>query len=409
MPHSRNVIDMTSVTPAASKEPANAPDVRFEWGLLHVGFVAIGIISPLLGPLIPTLKHQWSITDAQAGSLFASQFTGSLVGTTLTGYLLPRLGFSKLLALSFLCFALGLSFFGLGPWTVSAVAVAVYGFGYGLANPATNLRATQLPSRNVTAAVSLLNFSWGVGAVACPFVVGALVPLIGVRGLAISLTYVSVLIGGVHYFRRVPGAVAPTAPVKRSLADWTEQLRAPAAIPLIFLFFLYVGSETGVGGWVAAQEKRLPGAGSSALTLAPSVFYGMLLFGRGVAPVLLRAFSTARLALVGLVSGAIGSAIISLAPHPYVLYAGAALVGFGFAPLFPIFVAWLAEIFKEKASWLSALVFGGGSLGGAVLPWLIGQISTRTGSLSKAFLVPVIACVVMVLFSLRVRSHDAAI
>jgi FHS family glucose/mannose:H+ symporter-like MFS transporter len=400
---------MASVTPVVSKQPANAPDVRFEWGLLHVGFVAIGIISPLLGPLIPTLKHQWSITDAQAGSLFASQFTGSLIGTVLTSFLLPRLGFSKLLALSFLCFALGFSFFGVGGWTVAAIAVAVYGFGYGMANPATNLRATQLPSRNVTAAVSLLNFSWGVGAVACPFVVGALVPLIGVRGLALSLMCVSALIGAVHYFMHVPDETAPAAPVKRSLVDWMEQLRVPAAIPLILLFFLYVGSETGVGGWVAAQEKRLPGAGSSALTLAPSVFYGMLLFGRGIAPVLLRKFSTARLALAGLVSGAIGAGIISSAPHPYLLYAGAALAGFGFAPLFPIFVAWLAEIFKEKASWLSALVFGGGALGGAVLPWLIGQISTRTGSLSKAFLVPVIACVVMALLSLRVRSHDANI
>lgn len=400
---------MTSVTPAVSKQPPNAPDVRFEWGLLHVGFVAIGIISPLLGPLIPTLKHQWSITDAQAGSLFASQFTGSLLGTFLTGFLLPRLGFSKLLALSFLCFALGFSFFGLGPWTVTAVAVAVYGFGYGFANPATNLRATQLPSRNVTAAVSLLNFSWGVGAVACPFVVGFLVPLIGVRGLALVLMCVSGLIAAVHYFRNAPGAATRSAPVKRSLADWMEQLRVPAAIPLVLLFFLYVGSETGVGGWVAAQEKRLPGAGSSALTLAPSIFYGMLLFGRGIAPVLLRNFSTARLAVGGLISGAIGSAVISVAPHPYLLYAGAALAGFGFAPLFPIFVAWLAEIFKENASWLSALVFGAGALGGAVLPWLIGQISTRTGSLSKAFLVPLIACVVMTLLSLRVRSQDSAI
>jgi FHS family glucose/mannose:H+ symporter-like MFS transporter len=399
---------MSSPISVVSKDSANFPEVRFEWGLLHVGFVAIGIISPLLGPLIPTLKHQWAISDAQAGSLFASQFTGSLVGTVLTSYLLPRLGFSKMLALSFLCFAIGFSFFGVGPWTVAALAVAVYGFGYGLANPATNLRATQLPSKNVTAAVSLLNFSWGVGAVACPFVVGSLVPLIGVRGLALSLMCVSGLIGAVHYFHHAPGAAAPTAPVKRSWADWMEQLRVPAAIPLVLLFFLYVGSETGVGGWVAAQEKRLPGAGNSALTLAPSVFYGMLLFGRGIAPVLLKRFSTARLALGGLISGAVGAATISLAPHPYLLYAGAAVAGFGFAPLFPIFVAWLAEIFKEKASWLSALVFGAGALGGAVLPWVIGQVSTRTGSLSRAFLVPMVACVLMAVLSLRVRPDRVA-
>jgi FHS family glucose/mannose:H+ symporter-like MFS transporter len=399
---------MASPISVVSKDSANSPEVRFEWGLLHVGFVAIGIITPLLGPLIPTLKNQWSISDAQAGNLFAAQFTGSFVGTVLTSYLLPRLGFSKMLALGFLCFAAGFSFFGLGPWTITALAVALYGFGYGLANPGTNLRATQLPSGNVAAAVSLLNFSWGLGAVACPFVVGLLVPLVGVRGLALFLMCLSGAIAAVHYFKHAPGAAAPTAPVKRSLADWMEQLRVPAAVPLVLLFFLYVGSEVGVGGWVAAQEKRLPGAGSSALTLAPSFFYGMLLFGRGIAPVLLRKFSTARLALAGLISGAIGAAIISLSPHPYLLYVGAAIAGFGFAPQFPIFVTWLAEIFQEKASWLSALVFGAGGLGGAAMPWVIGQVSTRTGSLSKAFLVPMVACVLMAVLSLRVRPVRVA-
>jgi FHS family glucose/mannose:H+ symporter-like MFS transporter len=395
---------MASQINVVSKDSANSPEVRFEWALLHAGFVLIGIITPLLGPLMPILKNRWDITDAQAGSLFASQFTGSFIGTICTGYLLPRMGFSRMLALGFLCFALGFSFFGIGPWTVSVVAVAVYGFGYGLANPAANLRATQLPSKNVAAAVSLLNFSWGVGAVACPFLVGLWIPLVGVRGVAIILMCFSALLGAVHYFNhtRNAGTTAVAAP-KRSLADWMEQLRMPAAIPLALIFFLYVGSEVGVGGWVALQEKRLPGAGSSALALAPSFFYGMLLFGRGIAPVLLRRISTPRLALAGLISGVIGTAIISFSPHPYLLYLGAAIVGFGFAPQFPIFVTWLAEIFREKANWLSAFHFTAAGIGGAVLPWVVGQVSTRTGSLSKAFLVPMFACVLMAVLSLRVR------
>jgi MFS transporter, FHS family, glucose/mannose:H+ symporter len=395
---------MTSPISVVSKDPAKSPEVRFEWGLLHAGFIVIGVITPLLGPLMPILKNRWDITDAQAGSLFASQFTGSFIGTIFTSFLLPRLGFSKMLALGFLCFALGFSFFGVGPWTVTAVAVAVYGFGYGLANPGANLRATQLPSKNVAAAVSLLNFSWGVGAVVSPFLVGLLIPQIGVRGLALILMCFSALLGAVHYFNYTRRAGAPAVtPPKRSLADWMEQLRLPAAIPLALLFFFYVGSEVGVGGWVASQEKRLPGAGSSALALAPSFFYGMLLFGRGIAPVLLRRVSTARLAFTGLVSAAIGTAIISFSPHAYLLYLGAAIVGFGFAPQFPIFVTWLAEIFKEKANWLSAFHFGAAGVGGAVLPWVIGQVSTRTGSLSRALLVPMVACVLMAVLSLRVR------
>ena len=47
---------------------------------LFVYFAASGIITVMLGPLLPSLIERWSLQDAQAGTLFTSFFLGQLVG-----------------------------------------------------------------------------------------------------------------------------------------------------------------------------------------------------------------------------------------------------------------------------------------------------------------------------------------
>src|SRR5207302_5646780 len=43
-------------------------------------FVAAGIATVMLGPLLPALIHRWHIQDAQAGSLFTASFAGQFCG-----------------------------------------------------------------------------------------------------------------------------------------------------------------------------------------------------------------------------------------------------------------------------------------------------------------------------------------
>lgn len=392
---------MNSATSSAS-----TPNPQLEWFLLHAGFVVIGVITTSLGPLLPMFSKHWGLSDAQMGTFFPAQYCVSLFGVIATGWLLPRFGFSKVLGGAFLFLTLGMALMGVSPWLLTAMAISLNGFGYGLANPTTNLRGTQLPSSDVAAAVSLLNFSWGVGAVACPFLVAALVPRIGIQGLGICVAVFTLAIALAHFFRKAPAAAAASERVSHSWTDWKEHLRGGATIPLFLLFFLYVGTEAGVGGWVGALEKRMPVSGHvSALTIAPSVFYGCMLIGRGLAPVGLRRFSTVRLSLAGLVSAIFGSAIIALANSTPVLLAGVAMVGIGCAPQYPILVTWLARIFRNEADWVGSLYFSAGSLGGGALPQLVGSIATQSHSLRVGFLVPVVASVSMLVLALRLRPY----
>jgi MFS transporter, FHS family, glucose/mannose:H+ symporter len=402
LPDGPSHVSMTSATPEA---PGGALP---EWILLHIGFGAVGIITTLIGNVLPTFIRRWSLTDSQAGFLIAAQFTGSSLGTLLTSFVLPRYGFARVLGAGFLAFALGFAFLGIGPWYVSALAVFVYGFGYGLVNPATNLRATQLPSKNMASAVSFLNLSWTIGAVSCPFVAAQSLPRIGIRGIAISLAVITCVIAALHFRRHAsapePAYERPTRPVY----EWMLNLRQAPSVSLCLIFFLYVGTEVGVGNWVATQEKRLPGGAATVLFLAPSFFYGFLLLGRALSPVLLRRVSTVSLSMAGLVSAVLGSLLIILANQPHALYAGAALAGLGCAPQYPIFVTWLAQTFGKNTTWLSALFFTAAGAGGAALPWLMGIVGAQTDSLRLGFFLPLVACVAMMVFALRSSPHARA-
>jgi MFS transporter, FHS family, glucose/mannose:H+ symporter len=386
--------------------PSSTANPRFEWFLLHAGFVLIGIITNILAPALPIFSRQWGLSDAQAGFFFTAQFFSSTIGVIATSWMLRRYSFSKVLGAGFLFLTIGMAFLGIGPWMFTATCVAMNGFGYGIANPTTNLRGTQLPSSNVAGAVSLLNFSWGVGAVACPFLVAALAPSCGVRGLAICVAVFTFALCVLHFLQPSSGPTSANS-AKRSLADWVARMRQPSALPLLFLFFLYVGTEVGIGGWVAALEKRLPGGSTSALAVAPSVFYASLLIGRGCAPLFLKRFPTLTISFVGLLVVACGAGLIALSTAPAILLVGAAVAGFGCAPQYPVFVTWLAQVFREDSTWLAALFFGAGGLGGSALPWLVGIIAAASHSLRAGFLLPLAASLLMVVLTPRARPQPS--
>lgn len=355
----------------------------------------------MLGPVLPYFTRRWSLTDSHAGLFFSTSYFGSFLGTLLTSWLLPRLGYSKVISAGYLCFALGCAFLGLGPWYLSTAFVAIYGLGYGLTNPSINLRATQLPSSNVAAAVSLLNFSWGIGAVCSPFLVAYFLGHLSLRALVLSLTVGFLALSIAHFLHKADVSASPETRPKRSFAVWREHLRPAPWISLALLFFFYVGIEISVGGWAALDEKRMVGMASARMAVAPAFFYGFLLLGRFLVPFILKGVSQRALCVSGLVLATAGVLLVALAHSPAVLYVGALMAGFGCAPQYPIYVTWLAAIFKDDSNWLGALFFASAGMGSSIIPWLVGVVAAQTHSLHYGFLLPMVSAILMIPLALR--------
>lgn len=120
------------------------------------------------------LSTRWLLNDAQAGYLFTSQFASSILGVAISSFLIPRRGYRLTLMLGMVLMGIGAGVLATANWRVGLTAVGVYGAGYGVASATTNLLVSELNPDRRASALNLLNFSWGIGAVGCPFLVAVL-------------------------------------------------------------------------------------------------------------------------------------------------------------------------------------------------------------------------------------------
>lgn len=379
--------------------------------ITHTGFALTGVVTTLLGPLLPTLSEKWSLNDAQSGYLFIAQSAGYLLGAALSNACIKRIGVRRTLAAAYALMSVGVASLIAGAWAIGLLAILFNGFALGLTIPTTNVFVSQMnPGRNA-AALNVLNFVWCIGAVAGPPAVSllashesALAPLLG---LAVLLVIVSVWISQCEAFTetRRQAQSHQRAPAETSV--W----RTPVALVIAMLIFLYVGAENSISWWVASYTKRMDGSLGVMWTLPQSIFWAALLAGRASAPVILRRVIEEKLILVGLILATLGVALLLGATQLVGLLVGAVLAGAGFASVFPTTVAVFMQHFGERGALSAGPVFAMGGLGSAVVPWAVGVVSTRFDSLRAGLLVPFVCCLAMIalqiivlVMRLRVRA-----
>jgi FHS family glucose/mannose:H+ symporter-like MFS transporter len=370
--------------------------------LLFTGFVVTGFVTTVLGPVLPWLTARWSLTDAAAGALFTIQFTGSIVAGALSGLIVARIGSSRTLATGYALMATGLAGLALGNREVGTLAIGVAGVGLGFVVPTTNLLVARLTPEHAAASLGAVNFCWGIGAATWPVVVARFNPAPGVPIALIFVSTLLLLVAARMAAARFPAhALHETASPEAQPAPWRRVTILGLCIAL------YSGVESAFGGWIAEYTRRLT-ADVSANTqweTAASAFWGGLAAGRGlVATGLARRFENVALfsglALVGAAIATllvVSGAVSGLSP----VVAVAVTCGLGLSPSFPVTMAALSrEMPPRVAQPMVAL----GSLGAATVPWLVGAISSRTGSLSNGLsALLVLLAVLVVLHALRVR------
>ena len=350
----------------------------------------------LLGPLLPLLASRWAMSDASAGALFTAQFAGQLTATTLSTLITVRLGERRTLALGFTLVAVGVSAVGFVPASLSWPAVLVYGLGLGCVLPVTNILVAALAPARAASVLSLVNVSWGVGAMVWPLIVNALAGL-HPAGATTFLAVASMAVGAAWI------AMPTMDRADMSAATHTTGSQppvAPAGVVASYgvLILLYVGSETAISGWVAAFARRMA-AGQGAWAYAPTAFWSAQTAGRLLAPLLLRRVSEPRLLVSSLVSAVTAVLILSTAATSVSGVIGAsALGGLGVAAIFPLLWAGVTRQIAPSRPAAVGPLFAAGGVGGAVLPWLVGVVSTGYG-LGTGLLVPLAALVLMLLMT----------
>jgi MFS transporter, FHS family, glucose/mannose:H+ symporter len=358
----------------------------------YVCFLPIGIATVLLGPLLPTLSARWSLNYAQQGALFSAQYFASTFGVAVSGVLASRWGFRFAIKAGLVLMAVALALLLAGPEWMGIACIAASGAGMGIAVPAANLLVAAANPERKSAALNMLNFYWGVGAVACPFLVAAAAKLNYILWFLLSVSVFSLGVA-------LAIAVMPRRIVEPTLTSNTgpiwPQIRARrfSFFVLAALFFLYVGVENGFGQWMASYSKSI-GSLSLAVSLAtPASFYCALTFGRWVAPVLLRLADEIQWVRAGLLLSCAGMAGLVFSSGLAGVVASGCAAGLGLSYVYPITISLLAKEFGSPR--IGSIMFVLSNLGGGLLPWIVGVFSTRFGTLKAGLCVPFLGGLLM--------------
>jgi FHS family glucose/mannose:H+ symporter-like MFS transporter len=363
--------------------------------VLHLGFALTGVGTVLLGSILPRLSAEWHLRDKDAGLLLLVQFAMSA-----SGALLVRRNFWKTLAW-------GYGLMSGGAFAIfllqqrSLPAFGVFGLGLGLAMTSTSMLTSRRYPQRMGAALALLNFSWSAGSVACPLLAAQFL-----RHAAGSTVFV--LVG----LLALPLAFLPLLGDRDDLHASAVPSPAPAGmreattiVYFAFLAFLYVGIEASIGNWMSTYASRTTASTFARSSLAVAVFWAALLLGRALTPAMLTRMPAQRLYRASVFATIAGVLVLLSAHTPLTILSGAAVTGLSLAPLFPLILAlFLAEIGESNnAGW----VFAVAGLGGAVLSWLTGIVSSDAGSLRIGLLVPGSAALLMLLVVMWRRANPS--
>jgi len=363
--------------------------VKIKIAIIHLGFALTGIVTTMLGPVLPLLAVQWHLSDAQAGRLFLVQFVASVTGSVIASKVLSRWGATWTVPIGMFLIGIGVFSIAVGTIPFGLIGIGLYGLGLGFALPSTNLLVVEMVSEGQAAALNILNFSWTLGALAAPLAISAMLKPVGLRGFLLLLGAAVLLIAFVETVA-FPKGSAVSADVRGGKLPHGKRLTF--ALLTAFFLVLYIGVENGFSGWLSAFSIRTQHTSQTATAIVQWSFWFAILLGRLAAPLILRLVRNGTLIFAGLAVATLGILLAILSSTMITLEAGVLLSGLGLAAIFPTAVAIFAEWYGTGGT--GSIVLGSCGLGGAVVPWLVGVVSDRSQNLRLGLTVT-LACTAM--------------
>lgn len=348
-------------------------------------FFALGVLQPMYGPLFPFFQQQFGVSTASVGVIASAHFMGSAISPPLAGLILTRVSTRRVVVACLLLLAVAALLVGLAPnWPLAVGAAVLGGVAQGGLSSAVNAYLAAAGTR----AINFANALFGLASMLSPLVAawlapqGLMWPFVVVAGLA-TVSLLAARVWGVPAMPR-PEAQAPMHRVGRSMTLF------------VVMLICYVGLEVGFGAW---GGKHMTGIGVGQAALIVSLYWGGFTLGRALASAFGARFQPGPLvlgcAVLATVAAVLGT-VPALAPYTY------PLAGLALGPVFGTAMVWAAQVLPVR---FVPFLLVSGSVGGILVPWLIGLGFARSGPVAvPAILTGLgVALCVLVMVTLRVR------
>lgn len=358
--------------------------------IVGIAFFFLAVSMLITGAVLPRWIELFHLSASRAGRLFSLYYFPYVVTTFVSGALCDRFGKKPIIVMSQAFLALGFFVVSLAE-SFSTIEWGIFlaGIGGGFCEaPLTGLLSQVFPGKEGSA-LNLSQIAFGLGAAAGPYLAGFLLSReVSWRVLYFLPGMFSVLLFGLLARERelfaFEGSERFSFSHLRALVPWRALLGAS-----FVAIFCYVGAEIGSSAWVSTYVVRELQESIYLGGIAQGLLWGTMTVGRLVFGLLARHVSYLSLLRFATVLSFFSLLGFNLSRQvPFVLGSLAAL-GFGFAPIWPLIVAWVAKHINELQATAIGLTVASGGLGALFFPWFMGVVADHIG-LRFVFLVALV-------------------
>lgn len=342
----------------------------------YLAFILLGLSIGAEGPTLPKLAENTSSTLDQISLIFIFGSLGYLLGSYVSGRVYDRMPGHRFMA--GVLVLLGV-FIALVPVATSLwmllLLILIAGFAKGALDVGGNTLILWVHHEQVGPFMNGLHAFFGVGAFVGPLIVARVLTVTdNIYWVYWTLAIAAFPVAALIWSLPSPGP-RPTPEAHKDVPLPVF----PMAI-MVLCFVLYVGSEVGYGNWVYTYTLQLGLGTEITSAYLASAFWGSFTLGRLLAiPIStrLRPLTILYLDFAGCLLSL--GLILLFRDSGGILWLGSILLGLSFASIFPTFLT-LSEERMHVTGTMAGWFLVGGSIGGMILPWGIGQAFVRIGA-----------------------------
>ena len=330
------------------------------------------------------------------GILIALYFFGALTVPPVAGEVSDRFGKKPVLLTAVLVMVIGIATVAsTGHIVLAGLGVFLTGAG---ACTLEGLFSAKITDEHAENSEKIMNYSQGVfcaGAVLGPMLVLAVRVPGGVWQTSMYIIAALMAVAG-GAILCLPGDNKVPERVKGGAAYSFSLLRDIRFLLFFFSILLYVGAEAGVAFFITDYFE---GSTSVLGEISLSLFWGSMIIGRLIAGLLYR--HSGKIMMICLFTALVFSLLLQINQPPFVSVCLYILIGLGMSAVWPLIMAACTRTFRSTSGTAGGLMMLGGSLGGMLIPFVIGIISS-TGSVRSAILLVPAAILVTIILNLPV-------
>ena len=258
-------------------------------------FVALGLSMSVVGPTLPALAENVGVSLAQISFIFTASSLGYMLGSSGGGRLFDRFKGHRIMVTAMVLLVIsGALVPVIHSYYALLAVVFLFGLGQGLIDVGSNVGVLWVFKSRVGPYMNGLHFFFGLGAFLSPIIVTNVM-----RWTHGAITWPFWVLG-IMYLPGLVGLMFSPSPVnteKETEKDTPQVLNYKLVIPIIVLFFLYVGVEASFGGWIYTYATINNISGETGASYMNSLYWGALMAGRLITIPLARKLTPSKILL----------------------------------------------------------------------------------------------------------------